>query len=373
MNINIPKSFINQAAEMNMPEWIAKDIYFTKLNKLPVEKIARLLVRNSIADSESKARFMIRKLWENYHNPETSLMVSPFVEKEELLVLGDQQTYLDKAREGLESVIGKLGNPNPPVKKSTGRSIVCSDIHVPFHSEKALAQLLSEEADNIYVLADIIDSFAISKYRKVVEYINMRDELGLARAVIEKMAAKFQNVYLLKSGNHDNRIQKLVQEKMPQILPLLVHPTDLLASGLKNVHVISTEVPDTAPAVKYGKNYECDFFAIHDGVVFGHFENFSGANSLKQIEDWLEDWKDHLELDEMPKAIFNGHTHRLHASFTPKGRLLVSTGCLCKPMPYQLEGHGTYQPPTVGYCAFYRDPRTGIIDVNKTEVIYVGR
>ena len=371
MNVTIPQSFITQAQDFNVPEWLAKEIFTHKTLKFSVDKVVRLLIKHRIATTESKARFIIRQLWKDYQDPETGLMSSN-VDEDAFVAPETKATYLEKARAGLESVIGRLGTVRPPVKLDTNRSIVCSDIHVPFHSEKALAALLNENADEVYVLADIIDSFAISRYRQTIDYINMRDELAIARSVVEKLAAKFKRVYLLKSGNHDNRALKKVQEIMPQLLPLIVHPTDLIASGLPNVTVISTVIPNTAPNVKHGKNYECDFLAFQNDIAFGHFENFSGPEALKKIEAWLEDWSEVLEIDQLPRIIFNGHIHRIYPMFTPKGRQLVSTGCMCKPMPYQIEGHGTYQPPTVGYTAFYRDPKSGLVDLNKTEIIYVG-
>lgn len=372
----IPKSFINQAENYNLPEWLAKEIFEHKVQKLSGQHTRRLaltLVKNGYAQSGSKARFIITQLWRDYTESDDSLLNTTEAVADEFLPLDGKQTHLDKAREGLEAIIGKLKTPKPPVKNKTNRAIVCSDLHAPFHSEKAIAALLAEEADEIYFLGDIIDCFSISRHRKTVEYINLRDELAQARSFVEALAAHFPNVYLLKSGNHDNRVLKAVQDVMPQILPLLVHPTDLVAAGLPNVHVISKQIKDTAPAVKHGKNYECDFLAIKGDIAFGHFENFSGGESLKKIDEWLQMWSEWLELDEMPRVIFSGHTHRLYSVFTPKGRQLVNTGCLCKAMPYQFEGHGTYSPPTIGYTAFYRDPKTGLVDLNKTEVLFVGK
>ena len=343
MNFIVPKSFLEQALEYGLNKELAEEVFTYKISKQNVDKLALKLVRLNVAETESRARFLIRSLWRDYNDNNEDLLSSMY-NYQMREVVDEKESYLQKAKSGLESIIGTLNTPKIPNRKKIHRHIVCSDLHIPFQDNELLAQVLSEEADDLYFLGDLLDLFSLSKYRQTIDYINTRDELAQGRAVLEAFSEKFNNVYILEGGNHDSRALKKVQDIAPQLLPLIVPPVKLISSGLNNIHPLSTVVENTAPNVMFGKNVEMSYVAYKNGMILSHMENFCTDQGVKDIDKWVSEWSHYLKFPE-PKAILHSHTHSLSLSYTSKGKILINTGCLCKAMPYVFDNHGKYRPP----------------------------
>jgi UDP-2,3-diacylglucosamine pyrophosphatase LpxH len=168
----------------------------------------------------------------------------------------------------------------------------------------------------------------------------------------------------------NSRSTKKFQSLVPGLMPLVIHPLTWLTVGLKNVHRMSITVPNTAPALQFGKDYELDFGGFKYGCLFGHFEKFYGEDAVKKLDDWVGSWG-HLLSEGPPKAIFQGHTHRLRFDYTPTGRPLFSTGCLANTQLYQLTDHGKYQPPTQGFIQIQSNDGEEL-DFTTAKLIYTG-
>jgi hypothetical protein len=172
------------------------------------------------------------------------------------------------------------------------------------------------------------------------------------------------------SGNHDARPTKQVQNKLPGLMPLLMHPLVWLSMGIKNIEFKNLSVPNTAPVLNFGKDYSLDFAGLHSNALFGHFEGFCGDDAVRKLDAWLMEWSHILKI-QAPRMVLQGHTHRLGMDFTPTGKLLVSTGCMAKPQEYQLLQHGKYKPPVQGFVKLYKN-NNGEFDLNRTQLIHTG-
>lgn len=365
MNTKIPQGYLDLATAEEIPIEIASDYYINKLNKKGVDGPKYALIKGGYAKDEAAANKMLSKLWRTYNrlhylHPET--VQSPYAET-------TYKTYLDRASNELDKILGKI-KLNPASKtqdNEKGRIAIAGDFHFPFANEKAIAMLLEDPADELVIMGDLFDMYAASRYRQTTDKVRVWQELALGKAYLTKLSEKFSKIYMIK-GNHDNRPLRRVQETNPEILPLIVHPIDLVASQFNNVEVISTEVPDTA-AMTTTDNVILDYLGIVDDCAFGHFENFCGPDAIRKADRWLGEWQ-HILGTATPRAIFQAHSHRLQLEFTSKGTLLVGTGCMCNPMEYQFDGHGKYVPPTVGYVVIYRND--GITDLNRTQLVNIG-
>lgn len=353
MNYKVPKSFLDLSSGNGIDSTVAADFFCRKVAKKGIDDIKKQLVKAGKYKTESEAGKALLDLWKQYRESQQSA----------------KSNYLDQARDGLERIIGPLYTPTPP-KTENDRTAVISDLHIPFMNTEAFDAVMKDPASDLWILGDILDMYSVSSHRPTIDYILVREELAQARAVLEKLASKFTRIRILKSGNHDVRAVKKIQDLAPQILPLIVHPVDVLVRGLNNIEVLTTTIPNTAPSVAYGENVTLDYLGTVEDCLLGHFDNFCGADALSRLDDWLTTWSHLLQLEQDPRVILHGHTHRLSSLYSPTGKLLISTGCLCNAMPYQFVNHGKYQPPTIGYVALYR--KNGETNLTQTEVIYIG-
>lgn len=283
-------------------------------------------------------------------------------------------SFLDQARTSLIQLIGEMdtsrirGSKCSPIAEKD-RIAVGSDLHGLFCDEQAFAQFCADPAPTAIIAGDILDFLSINRFRTNIDYVTCREELADGRARLELLSKSFNRVYFV-DGNHDKRALRRIQDIAPQLLPLIISPLDLLAQGLENVHRLSTEIKNSAPRSDYGQNHVMDYCGMVGDILVGHFDNFCGPDAAVAVDKWVEEWGTWMNLPTKPRVILQAHNHRLNSAYTSGGRLLISTGCLCKPMPYQIDGHGKYRPPTVGYVVLYQ--KNGVTDQSRTQLVYVG-
>lgn len=364
MKIRIPEGFLEIAKLEGVPEQYAGDFYLKKVGKRGTDDIIFALTHSKVCKNESEARTVLARVWKTFKRKN---VVDTITEPGNVKV-GKYKDYVSRAYEELEKAIGQLPKPkyNSSLKNQKDRIAVAGDFHFPFANKEALLELYNDPADTLIVMGDWFDMYAASRYRSTIDYITVREELAIGAAYLRELSTKFKEIYFIK-GNHDCRSQRRLQEAMPQILPLIVHPVDLISKGIDNVKVISSIVPETSPMVSMGEDIELDFIGQYKDCIFGHFEEFCGPDAPRKAEKWLNEWSHVLKFNYEPSVIAQAHIHRLQAEFTPKGKLLLGTGCMCTPMPYQLESHGKYAPPVLGYVALYNN--NGITNLRKTELI----
>jgi predicted phosphodiesterase len=98
----------------------------------------------------------------------------------------------------------------PHVMKVLGPVGILSDVHVPYHSEVALAaavgHLESQGLAALLLNGDIADFYGISRYMKDPTQRDFKSELEAVRAFLQWIRSKFPGIPIVyKLGNHEER------------------------------------------------------------------------------------------------------------------------------------------------------------------------
>jgi hypothetical protein len=370
-NREIPHDFLEVAEKLLIPHSIAVEAYYLFRNKRNWDHVAKKLASH-LGVGFDVARQLLkncrREYFRNLSDPKAPVDASLRGSKVEY------QTLVQEARESLERIVGEFQDTKPQrASKRQCRSFaVAGDFHIPFASKEAVATLLDDPSDGLIIMGDYLDLYSASKYRRNPQYdaITISRELAAGRAIMESLASKFSVIMYLKGGNHDLRALRRVQDLIPQIMPLIVNPMDVVCSGLSNVEAITSVVPGTSPVTDEGADIEMDFYSVLWDGLFGHFENFCGVDAPRRLDSWLASWSHILGLPADLSLVAQAHVHRLSMEYTPTGRQLLSTGCMALPQEYQIYGHGKYQPPTLGYVRVHVEDGFKI-DTSKTELVKI--
>ena len=100
----------------------------------------------------------------------------------------------------------------PHVLKVTGPVGILSDVHVPYHSEVAVAaavgHLKTQRLAALLLNGDIADFYAISRYMKDPKRRDFKAELEAVRSFLQWLRQEFPGIpIVLKCGNHEERWQ----------------------------------------------------------------------------------------------------------------------------------------------------------------------
>lgn len=102
--------------------------------------------------------------------------------------------------------------------------LVLSDLHVPYHDVRAIksAVTYAKEEFNPNVLflnGDFADFFSISRWEKDPKQRNLAQELGVVEDCLSWLKAEFPRARrIYKLGNHEERWDKYLWEKAPELL-----------------------------------------------------------------------------------------------------------------------------------------------------------
>lgn len=367
-SISVPESFLSLTRELGVPDEIAARYFQDREIRLSTAGIAMELWKKGYFSSLGSAGSRMGQAYTEFKGgrafpTQDYGRIRPVEEK-------PLQTYYDQAFESLQKIIGRVKKPTFSASNNVSeRVVILADPHIPFMDYSAFNAVMNDPADTIILAGDWLDMYSTSRYRREYTNISTEEELAQGRAALETVASRFRNVYMIK-GNHDQRPRKRLQEIFPEILPLMIDPVDLLARDMDNVHLLSMEVPNTAPNVKFGQNVEMEFAGLVGDVLIGHFEGFCGADAAQRSAVWLDQWAHVLKLPVRPTVVVQAHTHRLNSEYTPDGRVFLAPGCLARPMSYQISNHGKYIPPTLGYVAFEMSKNR--VDRRSIEMIPLG-
>ena len=110
----------------------------------------------------------------------------------------------------------------PHVMKVLGPIGILSDVHVPYHSEAAVAAavafLKSQSLSGLLLNGDIADFYAISRYMKDPTQRDFKGELEAVRAFIRWIRSEFPGIPIVyKLGNHEERWQHWLWQHAAEI------------------------------------------------------------------------------------------------------------------------------------------------------------
>jgi predicted phosphodiesterase len=111
---------------------------------------------------------------------------------------------------------------SPHAMKVLGPIGILSDVHVPYHSEIAVAAavgfLKSQELSGLLLNGDIADFYAISRYMKDPTQRDFKAELEAVRTFIQWIRSEFPGIPIVyKAGNHEERWTHWLWQHAPEI------------------------------------------------------------------------------------------------------------------------------------------------------------
>jgi predicted phosphodiesterase len=212
-------------------------------------------------------------------------------------------------------------SPNRASRRQTGleRALVISDVHTPFHDERAVAVAFAMiedlKPDTIIIGGDLVDLFSISKYVKdPMRKLMLNDELDVARGFLADLRAAAGDARIVfVQGNHEMRFEDYIFKNAPE------------ASVLKEFRLESLLKLDELN-IEYvrGKGQTKTAYFDYHGIRIGHFD------SLAPKSGYLA----HKLMTKYGSAIVQGHSHRLAlvASTNANGDTILGaeSGCLCQ-------------------------------------------
>jgi predicted phosphodiesterase len=126
---------------------------------------------------------------------------------------------------------------------------IISDIHVPYHSEKAweaaMRRLSANKCDGILINGDFCDFYRISRYEKDPEARSFGDELRMCVEGLQYIRDWFPDARIvLKLGNHEERWDAFIWQRAPELYSVdacRIH--ELLRLSSMGIEIVSDQRP----------------------------------------------------------------------------------------------------------------------------------
>jgi predicted phosphodiesterase len=223
---------------------------------------------------------------------------------------------------------GETDKKPPYVLPKANRNIlVIGDIHLPYQDDEALFAALEygevEKVDTIIINGDLVDFYGISRHEKDPRKRSLSYELDCARVFLKGLRAMFPKALIIFSkGNHDERFEKYLMLKAPELLDIESIQLDELLK-LNELSIISVA------SISYVMCGKLPIFHGHEvGLKSG------GVNPARSIR---------LKLNK--SAVIN-HFHRetkdMGRNLNESPYSCYSNGCLCDLYPAYMGVHSNW-------------------------------
>ena len=131
----------------------------------------------------------------------------------------------------------------PVAIETPGRYLIVGDLHCPYHDDATLRLILEAHAniDALILLGDVMDCFALSRWEPDPRERDFAREIARGR----ELMAFFRDYYpqqriIYKLGNHDERLEKYLACKAPELLDVAdFEMRALLRCESLNIEVVS--------------------------------------------------------------------------------------------------------------------------------------
>ena len=214
--------------------------------------------------------------------------------------------------------------PWEPFPIDAPRTLILSDLHIPFHDSPALHAVIHNArrwlrpGDCILLNGDVCDFFSISRFDKNPTKSALKKEIALTRQFLGWLRQQFPGVRIIyKFGNHDEWFSKYLWRKAPELwgLPQIELP-----------HLL-TQAVGAEPAIG-----GVEFLTEQEKLTLGHLDILHGHELGKgSIAPPVNPARGFF-LKTM-ECTLAGHLHRssTHRERSSKGKNIAcwSTGCLC--------------------------------------------
>lgn len=249
--------------------------------------------------------------------------------------------------------------PVAPRKATDDYQIIVNDLHVPYHDEAILKEIIKREsgrAKGIILAGDIADMQSFSRYPQYVKTFTPRDEFMETKKVASMICEAFENVVVLP-GNHDARLLKMLATRgIPADLldyfellsPGFKNPLSLIFAGHKNAQMVKPAELDFA---KFG------FFYQLGDMVICHAEKYSRTPLVAagEVLQWLQSFAIPNGIVKPFRHVAQAHTHMAGKAAANFGCWVYELGCACKYPEYVGSAEiRTPRPWVKGYTRVYQ-------------------
>jgi predicted phosphodiesterase len=206
-------------------------------------------------------------------------------------------------------------NDYTPYEIKQSRILIISDLHFPYQNNEAITLALdygkSKKIDCILINGDLIDFANISRHERDFRARSIAEEFDAVRVFLKSIRLHFQKVKIVfKHGNHDERWEKFLYSKAPEIFDV----NDFQLEVLLRLGELKIETVKDKRPIKIGK-----LTALH-----GHELAGGGAGGVNPARGTF--------LKTLSNVIV-GHYHKTSSNTetTMNGDVIAvnSVGCLC--------------------------------------------
>jgi len=206
-------------------------------------------------------------------------------------------------------------NDYTPYEIKQSRILIISDLHFPYQNNEAITLALdygkSKKIDCILINGDLIDFANISRHERDFRARSIAEEFDAVRVFLKSIRLHFPKVKIvLKHGNHDERWEKFLYSKAPEIFDV----NDFQLEVLLRLGELKIETVKDKRPIKIGK-----LTALH-----GHELAGGGAGGVNPARGTF--------LKTLSNVIV-GHYHKTSSNTetTMNGDVIAvnSVGCLC--------------------------------------------
>lgn len=200
-----------------------------------------------------------------------------------------------------------------PFVLSQSKVLIISDLHIPYHDNKAIDTAINyginNNANAILIGGDLMDFHNQSRFEKDPRARRTKEEFDAARQFLTVLRNTFPKARIIfKEGNHDERWEKWLYVKAPEIFDDTEFTLEArLRLGEKKIEIIKDKLP-----VSIGK------------LTFLHGHELQGSGGVNPARATF--------LKTMANVVI-GHCHRTsqHTEPTFMGDVIAtnSIGCLC--------------------------------------------
>jgi predicted phosphodiesterase len=103
------------------------------------------------------------------------------------------------------------------------RTLVLSDVHLPYHDETALTAAMDYakkyKPTVILINGDLLDCHTVSDFEKDAELRSLGEELETGREFLTSLRAAYKKARIIfRTGNHEDRLKRYIAKKAPELL-----------------------------------------------------------------------------------------------------------------------------------------------------------
>lgn len=244
------------------------------------------------------------------------------------------------------------------------RTLILSDLHIPFHREEVILEIIKKHRDKIDTIifgGDIVDCESISKFPKE-ERKPLIFEMVIAYKFLKRIDRLTPNIKkILIWGNHEYRFAKYLAVTQNELSSL--HSSNILNEIINGFSYYNKKEKRKYVYPKLSDNFVVvdKWYYQHNDMIIAHPKNYSVVN-LKTSVNTLNHF---IAKGFNFNCLFIGHTHKWGHT-TKYNKWIGELGCLCESMEYSDNGNVSYTPQDYGYALFTHI--NGITKINQSRL-----